>query len=200
MACGATLKRSLDLDPLLSPRSPKRRRCMPMIMSPTQKPQNKAPSPFAEITPKLASDQIAAKLALEVKRMQRRRQLMYPNSSSPPPSTSSNSYPLSTSPPLSGSPPPLESCSISHLPGTSSPTSSAFFNALSPNKKDTPLFTFKQVSLVCERMLKEREEAIRQEYDKVLTCKLAEQYEAFLKFNHDQIQKIFSESPASYVS
>lgn len=30
MACGATLKRTLDFDPLLSPASPKRRRCAPL--------------------------------------------------------------------------------------------------------------------------------------------------------------------------
>jgi hypothetical protein len=77
----------------------------------------------------------------------------------------------------------------------------SFFTALSPSKRDIPLFTFKQVSLICERMLKERESHIREEYNSVLTCKMAEQYEAFLKFNHDQIQKRFSgETVASYVS
>ena len=39
--------------------------------------------------------------------------------------------------------------------------------------KDQPLFTLKQVTVVCQRMLKEREEQIRGEYDKVLTTKLA---------------------------
>ena len=39
--------------------------------------------------------------------------------------------------------------------------------------KDQPLFTLKQVTIVCQRMLKEREEQIRGEYDKALTSKLA---------------------------
>ena len=39
--------------------------------------------------------------------------------------------------------------------------------------KEQPLFTLKQVTIVCQRMLKEREEQIREEYDKVLTTKLA---------------------------
>ena len=100
--------------------------------------------------------------------MQRRRQLPYPtNSSSPPPA--SCSPPPSIAPDCMGS--PSQGLHTSML--NQSPTASSFFNALSPSKKDTPLFTFKQVSLVCERMLKEREEQIRQEYDKVLTCKLA---------------------------
>lgn len=190
MAC-ATLKRSLEFDPLHSPthqRSPKRRRCMPMTISPTAPPTKQHqshPSPFCDVTPKLTSDQIRANIALEIKRMHRRRQLPYPQSPSPPPASSS--------------PPPLE-CVAGPSQGLPTSNSSAFFNALSPSKKDTPLFTFKQVSMVCERMLKEREEEIRQEYDKVLTCKLAEQYEAFLKFNHDQLHRRFGESAASYVS
>ena len=39
--------------------------------------------------------------------------------------------------------------------------------------KDQPLFTLKQVTMVCQRMMKEREELVREEYDKVLSAKLA---------------------------
>uniref|UniRef100_A0A8W8J5M1 Akirin 2 n=1 Tax=Magallana gigas TaxID=29159 RepID=A0A8W8J5M1_MAGGI len=67
-------------------------------------------------------------------------------------------------------------------------------------QKDIPIFTFRQVSMICERMLKDREDQVRQEYNSVLTCKLAEQYEAFLKFNHDQIHRRFGDTPVSYVS
>ncbi|XP_055691072.1 uncharacterized protein LOC129794304 [Lutzomyia longipalpis] len=53
----------------------------------------------------------------------------------------------------------------------------------SPRRPDTPpvknpdkaLFTFKQVQLICSRMLKEQEEKLREEYDLILTSKLAEQ-------------------------
>jgi hypothetical protein len=48
-----------------------------------------------------------------------------------------------------------------------------------------------QVGLICERMLKERESQIREEYDHVLNTKLSEQYDAFVKFTYDQIQKRF---------
>ena len=40
---------------------------------------------------------------------------------------------------------------------------------------DQPLFTLKQVVAVCQHMLKEREERVREDYNKVLTTKLAGQ-------------------------
>ena len=57
-----------------------------------------------------------------------------------------------------------------------------------------------QVSLICERLVREREEALREEYDKVLSDKLAEQYDAFVKFTYDQIQRRLNDRPMSYVS
>jgi hypothetical protein len=53
--------------------------------------------------------------------------------------------------------------------------------------KEKPLFTLQQVGLICERMLKERECQIREEYDRVLNTKLCEQYATFVKFTYDQI-------------
>lgn len=52
------------------------------------------------------------------------------------------------------------------LSGTSSATSS-------PTRKEQPLFSIRQVGMICERLLKEREEKIREEYDEILTTKLA---------------------------
>lgn len=194
MACGATLslKRSLEFDPVHSPgqHSPKRRRCIPMTMSPSTPPTKSHqvnPSPFNDAATKLNNEQIAARISAELKRMQRRKQLQFPSTSA---STSSDVSPPS---PLS------QACAdISDQPTDSQANTSC--QLLSPSKKDVPLFTFKHLSMICERMLKEREEHIKEEYDKVLTCKLAEQYEAFLKFNHDQLHRRFNESAASYVS
>ncbi|KAK4823359.1 hypothetical protein QYF61_001707 [Mycteria americana] len=70
--------------------------------------------------------------------------------------------------------------------------------ASSPLKKEQPLFTLRQVGMICERLLKEREEKIREEYEEILTTKLAEQYDAFVKFTHDQIMRRYGEQPASY--
>lgn len=53
-----------------------------------------------------------------------------------------------------------------------------------------------QVQLICARMLKEREEYLREQYDTVLTNKLAEQYDAFVKFTYDQIQRRYEAAPS----
>ncbi|CAH1800274.1 unnamed protein product [Owenia fusiformis] len=189
MACGATLKRSLQFDPLHSPQSaisPKRRRCLPMTVSPSTPPTklHQMKSPFEEVTPSISSEEIAAKLSAEIKRMHRRKQLHYPMSSSPPAPAS----------------PSGSSSQESFSNVQSSQSTPNIFGGASPSKKDVPLFTFRQVTLMCDRMIKEHEGNVREEYDKVLSCKMAEQYEAFLKFNHDQIQKRFNETAASYVS
>lgn len=97
--------------------------------------------------------------------------------------------------------------------------------ASSPTRKEQPLFSLRQVGMICERLLKEREDKIREEYDEILTTKLAglfffwlllstifyiygitratngflstEQYDAFVKFTHDQLMRRFGEQPAS---
>jgi len=88
-----------------------------------------------------------------------------------------------------------------------SESSGSEMGAESPRRPDTPpaknpemaLFTFKQVQMICERMLKEREEKLREQYDAVLNTKLAEQYDAFVKFTYDQIQRRYEAAP-SYLS
>jgi len=68
------------------------------------------------------------------------------------------------------------------------------------NHNDIPIFSMNQVNLICDRVLKEREQSIREQYDKILTQKLSEQYDAFVKFTHEQIQRRFENSQCSYVS
>ncbi|XP_064404164.1 akirin-2-like [Halichondria panicea] len=70
----------------------------------------------------------------------------------------------------------------------------------STGSREQPLFTLRQVTTVCQRMLKEREEQVRVEYDRVLVTKLSEQYDAFVKFSHDQVERRLAESTCSYVS
>lgn len=72
--------------------------------------------------------------------------------------------------------------------------------AVSPTRKEQPLFTLKQVGMLCERLLKEHEDKVREEYEEIMTSKLAEQYDTFVKFTHDQLMRRFEEQPASYVS
>ncbi|XP_015204664.1 akirin-1 [Lepisosteus oculatus] len=189
MACGATLKRSMEFEALLSPQSPKRRRCNPLPGSPaTPSPQRcnlraATDSPQHSIPPqpmggehRLTPEQIFQNIKQEYNRYQRRRQLEVAFNQS-------------------------EGCSSSDgpshatvLPAPSSPPGA------SSVKKDQPSFTLRQVSFLCERLLKDHEEKIREEYEQILNSKLAEQYESFVKFTQDQIMRRYGARPASYVS
>uniref|UniRef100_A0A2K6K3S8 Akirin-2 n=2 Tax=Rhinopithecus TaxID=542827 RepID=A0A2K6K3S8_RHIBE len=185
MACGATLKRTLDFDPLLSPASPKRRRCAP-LSAPTSaaaSPLSAAkylrmePSPFGDVSSRLTTEQILYNIKQEYKRMQKRRHLETSFQQTDPCCTS-DAQPHAFL-----------------LSGPASPGSSSA--ASSPLKKEQPLFTLRQVGMICERLLKEREEKVREEYEEILNTKLAEQYDAFVKFTHDQIMRRYGEQPAS---
>ncbi|XP_035630361.1 akirin-2-like [Oncorhynchus keta] len=184
MACGATLKRTMDFDPLMNQASPKRRRCTPMSQaastSSPQKYLRMEPSPFGEVSSRLTTEQILHNIKQEYKRMQKRRHL-------------ENSFQQTEGCCPLESQPHSSILNGSSMPGTSS-------GAVSPSRKEQPLFTLRQVGMICERLLKEREEKIREEYDEILTTKLAEQYDAFVKFTHDQLMRRFGEQPASYVS
>ncbi|XP_046869303.1 akirin-like [Drosophila willistoni] len=59
------------------------------------------------------------------------------------------------------------------------------------------LFTFKQVQLICENMIKESENKLCELYEALLTSNLTEQYDIFVKFTHDHIQRL-PEPPSSY--
>ncbi|XP_076834899.1 akirin-2-like [Brachyhypopomus gauderio] len=178
MACGATLKRTMDFDPLMSPTSSKRRRCAPV--SPSSSPRKylrNEPSPFGEVSARLTAEQILHNIKQEYKRMQKRKHL-------------DGCFQQTEA-----------SCSLvsqaSVLSGSSFPETT---RAVSPARREQPLFTLRQVGMICERLLKEREDKVREEYEENLTSKLAEQYDTFVKFTHDQLMQRFEEQPASYVS
>ncbi|XP_076021757.1 akirin-2-like [Genypterus blacodes] len=177
MACGATLKRTMDFDPLMNPTSPKRRRCIPVAPSASSSPRKylrMEPSPFGESSSRLNAEQILHSIKQEYKRIQKRKHL-------------DGSYQQSE---CCYSPESPSQSSV--LPGTS--------GGVSPTRKEQPLFTLRQVGMICERLLKEREEKVREEYEETMTSKLAEQYDTFVKFTHDQLMRRFGEQPASYVS
>ncbi|XP_071502747.1 akirin-2-like [Diadema setosum] len=215
MAC-ATLKRTLDFDPLHSPgTSPKRRRCSPIITpsTPSSKPSLQQ-SPFSPVTPRISPGQLAAHISQEWRRIKRRRRLedSYTSDASQSEEHSHITSQVVHQAAMHASPASFASAAAglglsatfpgvgSSAPSTSSASPGLSVGSLSPQTKDQPMFTLKQVILICERMLKEQETRIREEYDRVLTCKLAEQYDAFVKFNQDQIQRRFSASSMSYVS
>ncbi|XP_029451292.1 akirin-2-like isoform X2 [Rhinatrema bivittatum] len=163
MACGATLKRTLEFDPLLSQASPKRRRCAPLsapsaAASSPQKSLRMEPSPFGDVSSRLTAGQILYSIKQEHKRMQKRRHLESTFQQTDP--CCSNDAQTHTF--LLGGP------AVSGASPASSPSPSP-----PPLKKEQPLFTLRQVGMICERLLKEREEKVREEYEEILTTKLA---------------------------
>ena len=138
------------------------------LYSPAWKQMNLCQCLYTVCFNSLLSVQIAASVAQEMRRMQRRRQLHYPSSTH---SASMSSTPATSTPEKAEYVP---SCSTP--PDHSPQMSQSLTNLLSsmPHiKKDVPLFTFRQVSLICERLVRDREEAVVEQYDKVLNCKLA---------------------------
>ncbi|MFT7800533.1 akirin-1-like [Arapaima gigas] len=140
MACGATLKRSMEFEALLSPQSPKRRRCNPLPGTPaTPSPQRCNLRPSTEspshsmstqtvagehrLTPVLTpfplclppTEQIFQNIKQEYSRYQRRRQLevTFNQSDGAGPSDGQSSSPALTAP---NSPPgEQQRPSVSHI-------------------------------------------------------------------------------------
>ncbi|CAG4966647.1 unnamed protein product [Parnassius apollo] len=170
MAC-ATLKRNLDWESMAQLPA-KRRRCAPFATSSSTSPgiklnENK-PSTFGETVSapaKLTPERMAQEICDEIKRLQRRRQLRLAAGAA--------------------------SCSSSSgSEGDASPPHRTAHTTHAAHKvHNRALFTFKQVRMICERMLREQEAALRAEYESALSNKLAEQYEAFVRFNLDQVQR-----------
>lgn len=73
----------------------------------------------------------------------------------------------------------------------------------SPDHHDPPVLTVRQTQMICEKLIREREYKLREEYDKILITKLAEQYDDFVKYTQDHIEKRYNETnshQASYLS
>lgn len=212
MACAA-LKRPHNFDLLKSSSSPeqlaanKRRRCgaMAAAVSPSA-----TKSPFLEATPKVCRDELTKCVHDEWKRLHRRRKLLSPPSS--PSNQQQVQQTMSTCMASSSSSQgpssfwnsPLSSQSLSMSPprGSQSPPQGSMSpsGGMSPPRGKEPALSIKQAVQVCERLWKEREEKIREEYDQVLHEKLGEQYDSFLKFTQDQIIRKYQQSSCSYVS
>ncbi|XP_021966123.1 akirin [Folsomia candida] len=187
MSC-ATLKRPLDSD-LFSPNSrpaAKRRRLANAARglfgvggaSSASICRDGPPSPFTSVTARMSPEQMQVRLRQEIRQLRRLKQLQE-DATTP---TASNQ----------------------RAAGSTSSTFENFGENMKSGigmSKDSALFTFRQVGLICERMLQEKEDALRNEYEQILSAKMAEQYDTFVKFTHDQIQKRFEAASApSYLS
>jgi hypothetical protein len=190
MASCMTLKRSFEHDrdsntnsttyESRTPSSKRQRRCFPMTVvsssNETATTTTEIPfgsqSAFPDVQPILTTDDLLTRIKEEVRRLQRRNQLK-------PTSSESTEEVVNH--------PTTDSTSLINLPGHSS-------------SNNQHLLTLKQVNIICARLLKEREEKIREEYDQILSHKLDEQYEGFVRFTQDQLTRRFSELQFSYVS
>lgn len=196
MACAA-LKRPYNFDLLgnspdqVKTGSSKRRRCGATVSTCS----STTISPFLEATPKLCKDELTKNVQDEWRRFQRRRKLVCPAS---PPNYPTNLQSAFSSPSTPSSS-FLNSGFWSPPRGSMSPCSISMSPPRSEHREGTSL-TVKQVVSLCERLWKEREEKLREEYDKVLNDRLSEQYDSFLKFTQDQIMRKFQSSACSYVS
>lgn len=99
---------------------------------------------------------------------------------------SPNSSTVSVSPSISQSSLLMPSSSDLHSQQPSSPGKGI---------EDQPILSLKQVAIICNRLLRKQENELKQEYDKILNQKLAEQYETFVNFTHEQIQRRFVSDP-----
>lgn len=52
------------------------------------------------------------------------------------------------------------------------------------NDVDPPVLSVRQTQVICEKLVREREQRLRDEYDRILGCKLAEQYDLLTKANY----------------
>lgn len=84
------------------------------------------------------------------------------------------------------------------IPGCSTSSNGSNLTALSCAGQ--PLFSYKQIEQICERLLKERENEMRAECDRILHDKLTEQHDLFVKFTFDAIEKRNDNCIPSYFS
>jgi len=204
MACGVTLKRSRELDPLLSPESDMKRRRTQFNKSVQHSPthhhnahanisSNELEMPASIETstiPKNPQDELDAYLLSEISVLRRRRVLPRDGGNESPASASSDSE----------SEQRMDSGAFGQRTESHHHSSQDAGTSSSIVRSERPLFTYRQVRMICERLLKEQEMRLREEYDRTLNAKLSEQHETFVRFTYDQIHRRLGDAPMSYLS
>jgi hypothetical protein len=54
---------------------------------------------------------------------------------------------------------------------------------------DIPMLTYNQTAQMCARLLREQDRSIREQYEQILSTKLTEQYDTFVRYTHDSVHK-----------
>lgn len=215
MACGVTLKRSIDLDVLHSPEHGiKRRRTSnachhspyqpaqfgiaPSPHVPQHQQREKSPTASEFANCKVSTDELYIAIRNELRR---RGTSVWQRVS---PSSSPSSSPIASNG-CGGESSAMALDEQHSASKTPPPALSLFLGPKTPppveTLRDKPMFSFKQVQIICDRLLKEQETRLCTEYDKILNAKMAEQYDSFVKFTYDQIHRRLDDTHmSSYLS
>jgi hypothetical protein len=62
---------------------------------------------------------------------------------------------------------------------------------------DIPMFTYAEATQICARRLREMDRSLRDQYEKLLTDKLVDQYDTFIRYTHDSVHKNQSKQASS---
>lgn len=160
MLAVATLKRSLEFDPV--EQGVKRKRAE-MKLSPPSSPISPASSPSSSSTMTTTTSTTTAATTTLTMNM---------NPSSP----SKQQSIFASSPNKNSSLVLKKPCSLSVV----TPSSTT---------DDIPMFTYAQTAQMCARLLREQDQSLREQYEKILSTKLAEQYDTFVRYTHDSVYK-----------
>ena len=69
------------------------------------------------------------------------------------------------------------------------PCSLTALNSTPPTNDDIPMFNYAQTAQICARLLREQDRSIREQYEHLLTEKLTEQYDTFIRYTHDSVHR-----------
>lgn len=67
-------------------------------------------------------------------------------------------------------------------------------------EKEKKMYSHEELTSIVSKVVEQRERALREDYNKLLQAKLAEQFQSFTKFNEDYISRQIKGNPFSYVS
>ena len=65
----------------------------------------------------------------------------------------------------------------------------ALTSSSSTTTDDIPMFNYIQTAQMCARLLREQDRSIREQYEQLLSTKLTEQYDTFVRYTHDSVHK-----------
>ena len=112
--------------------------------------------------------------------------------SSPVSSSSTTTFPMNTNP---SSPTKQQQSIFTSSPNKTQslvfkkPCSLTALTSSSTTTDDIPMFTYTQTAQMCARLLREQDRSIREQYEELLSTKLTEQYDTFVRYTHDSVHK-----------